>query len=171
MDLGVFQFSTDSAMPIGDLAREVENRGFESLWIPEHTHIPTSRKTPFPGGTGIPEEYKRTLDPFVALSHAAACSDSRLPKEPAGADLVAASANSTPDRSRHARRETRPPPSSTALSWRGPAPPSCGSDSCTRCHGSPSPRDSTPPAAKHQPALVPPMLEPIVVGRADGRKI
>ena len=73
MKLGVFQFSTDYAMPIGDLAREVEDRGFESLWIPEHTHIPTSRKTPFPGGTGLPQEYKHTLDPFVALSHAAAC--------------------------------------------------------------------------------------------------
>ena len=73
MRLGVFQFSTDYAMPIGDLAREVEDRGFESLWIPEHTHITTSRKTPFPGGTGLPEEYKHTLDPFVALSQAAAC--------------------------------------------------------------------------------------------------
>ena len=73
MKLGVFQFSTDYAMPIGDLAREVEDRGFESLWIPEHTHIPTSRKTPFPGGAGLPEEYKHTLDPFVALSHAAGC--------------------------------------------------------------------------------------------------
>ena len=72
MKLGVFQFSTDYALPIGDLAKEVEDRGFESLWVPEHTHIPTSRKTPYPGGGELPKDYSHTLDPFVSLSHAAA---------------------------------------------------------------------------------------------------
>ena len=72
MKIGLFQFSTDTAMPIGDLAEAAEDRGFESLWIPEHTHIPVSRKTPYPGGGPLPEEYKRTVDPFVALANAAA---------------------------------------------------------------------------------------------------
>jgi len=72
MKLGVFQFSTDYALPIGDLAKEVEDRGFESLWVPEHTHIPISRKTPYPGGGELPKDYSHTLDPFVSLSHAAA---------------------------------------------------------------------------------------------------
>jgi probable F420-dependent oxidoreductase len=58
---------------VPDLAREVEARGFHSLYVPEHTHIPTSRRTPPPtGGDVLAEEYKRTLDPFVALAAAAA---------------------------------------------------------------------------------------------------
>ncbi len=72
MKLGVFQFCTDYAINVGELAKEVEDRGFESLWIPEHTHIPISRKTPYPGGGELPRDYSHTLDPFVALSHAAA---------------------------------------------------------------------------------------------------
>jgi len=60
-------------MPITDLAREVEVRGFRSLYLPEHTHIPTSRRTPPPmGESELPEAYKRTLDPFVALAAATA---------------------------------------------------------------------------------------------------
>ena len=72
MELGVTMFATDQAiMPI-QFAREVESRGFTSLYIPEHTHIPTSRRTPPPTGDEVlPEEYKRTLDPFVALGAAA----------------------------------------------------------------------------------------------------
>lgn len=72
MDVGVFFFSTDYAMDVSELARELEERGFESLFLPEHTHIPTSRKTPFPAGGELPREYKHTYDPFVALSFAAA---------------------------------------------------------------------------------------------------
>ena len=68
MDLGVSMFPTDLSIPPAELAREVEARGFESLWVTEHTHIPTSRSTPWPGGANLPEEYKRTLDPFVALA-------------------------------------------------------------------------------------------------------
>ena len=72
MKLGVFLFATDYAMNLGDLAKEIEDRGFESLWIPEHTHIPVSRRTPYPGGGELPKEYSHTLDPFVALAQAAA---------------------------------------------------------------------------------------------------
>ena len=66
-------FATDRSMGIVDLARAAEERGFHALYLPEHTHIPTSRKTPPPTGQAeLPEEYKRTLDPFVALAAAAA---------------------------------------------------------------------------------------------------
>ena len=69
---GVFQFSTDYSMRIDDLARAVEERGLESLFVPEHTHIPASRRSAFPGGGDLPREYWHTLDPFVALGAAAA---------------------------------------------------------------------------------------------------
>src|SRR5213594_2506284 len=72
MDIGICIFNTDYAIRIDELARAVEQRGFESLWVPEHTHIPTSRRTPFPGGGQLPEQYKHTLEPFVALTAAAA---------------------------------------------------------------------------------------------------
>ncbi|HSE94165.1 MAG TPA: LLM class F420-dependent oxidoreductase [Methylomirabilota bacterium] len=71
MNIGVCMFNTDYAIRIEDLARACEERGFESLWVPEHTHIPVSRKTPFPSGGELPREYKHTLDPFVALAAAA----------------------------------------------------------------------------------------------------
>ncbi len=72
MDIGVCMFATDYAIAIDELARAAEARGFESLWVPEHTHIPASRRTPFPGGGELPREYSHTLDPFVALAAAAA---------------------------------------------------------------------------------------------------
>ena len=72
MKYGVFQFSTDYAIRIDDLARETEARGFESLFVPEHTHIPASRKSPWPGGADLPREYWHTVDPFVGLAAAAA---------------------------------------------------------------------------------------------------
>src|SRR5262245_19058433 len=59
-------------MRIDELARALEERGFESLFVPEHTHIPLSRRTPFPGGGELPKEYSHTLDPFVGLMAAAA---------------------------------------------------------------------------------------------------
>ena len=65
-------FLTDQTFEPAELARAAEERGFSSLWVPEHTHIPTSRRTPAPVGEPLPDEYKRTLDPFVALSMAAA---------------------------------------------------------------------------------------------------
>jgi probable F420-dependent oxidoreductase len=72
MHIGLTMFATEYAIPLDELAREAEARGFESLWVPEHTHIPTSRRTPFPGGGELPREYAHTLDPFVALAAAAA---------------------------------------------------------------------------------------------------
>jgi len=73
MKIGVTIFATDRSMSPVELAREAEARGFHSLYVPEHTHIPTSRRTPPPTGDAVlPEEYKRTLDPYVALAAAAA---------------------------------------------------------------------------------------------------
>ncbi len=72
MRIGVFYFPTDDGINVTELARALEDRGFESLFVPEHTHIPVSRRTPFPGGGELPRHYKRTHDPFIALSFAAA---------------------------------------------------------------------------------------------------
>ena len=71
MDFGVLMFMTDYAMPVAALAQAMEARGFESLWAPEHSHIPLSRKTPFPGGGELPKPYYDAMDPFVSLSIAA----------------------------------------------------------------------------------------------------
>ncbi len=72
MHYGITMFATDYAMPIDELARACEQRGYESLFVPEHTHIPASRRTPFPAGGELPREYSHTYDPFVALAFAAA---------------------------------------------------------------------------------------------------
>jgi len=72
MKMGLYMFATEYAISVDELAREAEDRGFESLWLPEHTHIPASRRTPWPGGTELPREYSHTLDLFVALTAAAA---------------------------------------------------------------------------------------------------
>jgi probable F420-dependent oxidoreductase len=71
-DFGVLMFPTDYAIAPHILASEAEARGFESVFFPEHTHIPASRKTPWPGGAELPREYSHTHDPFVALAVAAA---------------------------------------------------------------------------------------------------
>ena len=71
-DYGLFMFPTDYSIQPVELAIAAEERGFESLFFPEHTHIPSSRKTPFPGGTELPKEYSHTHDPFVALAAASA---------------------------------------------------------------------------------------------------
>ncbi|TAM91444.1 MAG: TIGR03619 family F420-dependent LLM class oxidoreductase [Jatrophihabitans sp.] len=72
MKFGVHIFATDESVGMTELAREVEARGFESLWLPEHTHIPTSRESEWYRGRELPREYSRTLEPFVALTAAAA---------------------------------------------------------------------------------------------------
>lgn len=73
MRYGVTVFATDRTMRPDDLAVEVEARGFHSLYLPEHTHIPVSRRTPPPGGEPeLPDEYRRTLDPWIALAMAGA---------------------------------------------------------------------------------------------------
>jgi probable F420-dependent oxidoreductase len=72
MHIGLTMFATDYSIAAHDLAKEAEDRGFESLWLPEHTHIPVSRKTPYPAGGDLPKQYWHTLDPFGALCAAAA---------------------------------------------------------------------------------------------------
>ncbi|HWB65414.1 MAG TPA: LLM class F420-dependent oxidoreductase [Mycobacteriales bacterium] len=72
MHIGLALFPTDLTSDIRDVARAAEDAGFESLFVAEHTHIPVSRETPYPLGEGeLPDEYSRTLDPFVALTAAA----------------------------------------------------------------------------------------------------
>lgn len=72
MKIGVTIHATDKAMHPVELAREAEARGYHSLYIPEHTHIPTSRRTPAPTGTPeLGEEYLRSPDPYIALAAAA----------------------------------------------------------------------------------------------------
>ncbi len=75
MHIGALIFLTDTTIGPAEMAVELEQRGFESLWAPEHTHIPTSRRTPYPAGGELPEEYRRTLDPVVALAAAAAATE------------------------------------------------------------------------------------------------
>ena len=78
MRVGVFYFPTDYGINIAELARALEDRGFGSLYVPEHTHIPTSRRSPFPGGGELPKKYSHTHDPFVGLSFAAAATKKLL---------------------------------------------------------------------------------------------
>jgi len=78
MKFGVTMFPTEYSIGPAELARAVEERGFESLFFPEHTHIPTSRRSPWPGGAELPREYSHLLDPFVALSAAATATEHLL---------------------------------------------------------------------------------------------
>jgi len=71
MKIGVSIFPTDYSISPTDIAVAAEERGFESLWFPEHSHIPLSRKSPWPGGGDLPKQYYDTFDPFVALTAAA----------------------------------------------------------------------------------------------------
>ena len=71
MKIGVAMFFTDYSMAPGELAMAAEERGFDSLWAPEHSHIPLSRKSPFPSGGELPKKYYDAMDPFVTLTAAA----------------------------------------------------------------------------------------------------
>ena len=75
-EFGVTMFPTDYSIQPVELAKAVEERGLDSLFFPEHTHIPTSRATPFPGGGDLPKMYWHTHDPFVALGACAAVTSS-----------------------------------------------------------------------------------------------
>ncbi|MEU2426508.1 LLM class F420-dependent oxidoreductase [Streptomyces sp. NPDC007851] len=75
MRIAVTIFLTDETIAPVRLARELEARGFAGLYLPEHTHIPVERTTPYPAGGDLPREYGRTLDPFVALGQAAAVTE------------------------------------------------------------------------------------------------
>lgn len=75
MKFGLAMFPAAHAAPPAEVARMAEERGFESLLFPEHTHIPVSRETPYPAGGELPDEYRRTIDPFVACTSAAAATE------------------------------------------------------------------------------------------------
>ena len=71
MKLGVLSFNTEYSIRADDLAIAAEERGFESVWFPEHTHIPASRETPWPGNGPLPKEYVHMSDPFASAAAAA----------------------------------------------------------------------------------------------------
>src|SRR5947207_14954098 len=71
MDVGAAIFFTDDSMDPAALGRALEERGFGSLWAPEHSHIPLSRQSPFPQGGELPKKYYDVMDPFVTLAAAA----------------------------------------------------------------------------------------------------
>jgi probable F420-dependent oxidoreductase len=72
MKVGAAMFFTDYSMGAADLAQALEARGFESVWAPEHSHIPTSRRSPYQAGGELPKQYYDVMDPFVSLAAAAA---------------------------------------------------------------------------------------------------
>ena len=72
MKIGCFSFNTDYGIHPAVLAKALEERGFESLWVGEHTHIPADRRSPYPGGGELPKPYYHMADPFVSLAMAAA---------------------------------------------------------------------------------------------------
>ena len=71
MKFGGAMFFTEYSMTAPELAVALEERGYDSVWAPEHSHIPLSRKTPFPGGGELPKQYADAMDPFVVLTAAA----------------------------------------------------------------------------------------------------
>lgn len=75
MKIGAFMFATDYNIDIVELAKAMEDRGFDALFVPEHTHIPASRQSPFPGGGDLPKKYVHTHDPLVSLAFAAAATE------------------------------------------------------------------------------------------------
>src|SRR3978361_1734979 len=78
MRIGGAMFWSAYSMSPAELARALEDRGFDSLWVPEHSHIPLTRKSPFPSGGDLPKKYYDVMDPFVVLSAAAAVTKTLL---------------------------------------------------------------------------------------------
>lgn len=78
MHIGVLTFVTDGGIGPAELGQALEQRGFESLFLAEHSHIPVDNKSPYPGGGPIPPKYYRTLDPFVALTAAGVATERLL---------------------------------------------------------------------------------------------
>jgi alkanesulfonate monooxygenase SsuD/methylene tetrahydromethanopterin reductase-like flavin-dependent oxidoreductase (luciferase family) len=72
MHLGIFSYNVEYGARPDELACACEERGFESFWVGEHTHIPASRQTPYPGGDPLPRPYYHMADPFISLMAAAA---------------------------------------------------------------------------------------------------
>ena len=78
MNFGYLSMNHASGSSPGKAARALEDRGFDSIWVPEHSHIPTSRKSPYPGGCDLPEGYWNFMDPFTSLAAAAEATDSLI---------------------------------------------------------------------------------------------
>ena len=78
MKIGAAMFFTDYSMTPGELGRALEERGFDSVWAPEHSHIPVSRDSAFPSGGELPKKYYDAIDPFVALTAAAAATSTLM---------------------------------------------------------------------------------------------
>ncbi len=78
MKFGISTFVTDEGIAPAPLGRAVEERGFDSIFLAEHTHIPASRKTPYPRGGELPRKYYRTLDPFITLAAMAVVTEKLL---------------------------------------------------------------------------------------------
>ncbi|MGE0484104.1 MAG: LLM class F420-dependent oxidoreductase [Gammaproteobacteria bacterium] len=78
MRLGVVSFNTEYTIRADELAVAAEERGFDSVWFPEHTHIPASRRTPFPAGGELPREYVHMSDPFISCMAAAAATQNLI---------------------------------------------------------------------------------------------
>ena len=97
MHTAIAIFDTDYSVPIEELARAAEERGFESLWVAEHSHIPTN-ETRWPGGQELPKHYWHTLDPFVALTIAAQASKTLSAHPSAPPDTRRRSPRATPRR-------------------------------------------------------------------------
>jgi len=76
--VALLYFATDRSLPVADFAQAAAERGFDAVLLPEHTHIPVSTVAPYPGGGELPERYRRTLDPYIALSAVAAQTDLRI---------------------------------------------------------------------------------------------
>jgi probable F420-dependent oxidoreductase len=87
MEIGAAMFFTDYSIAPSELGRALEARGFESLWAPEHSHIPSARTTPFPQGGELPKKYYDVMDPFVVLAAAAVAT--KMLKVGTGVCLVA----------------------------------------------------------------------------------
>ena len=78
MKLGIYLVLNDTSVPIAMLAPAIEERGFDSIWVPEHSHIPTTGSTPYPGRGPVTRDFARTLDPFAVLAAAAAVTEKLL---------------------------------------------------------------------------------------------
>jgi probable F420-dependent oxidoreductase len=78
LPVGLHYFATDQSLPVADFARAAAERGFDAVLLPEHTHMPVAAEDSYPGGGGLPERYRRTLDPYVALAVVAAQTDLKI---------------------------------------------------------------------------------------------
>ena len=101
MHVGIAMFATDYSMHPAELAVALEERGFESYWFSEHSHIPLSRESDFPKGGDLPKKYYDVMDPFVVMGAAAAVTTTLRPTSrpwPLAADTISPRPCSLPSR-------------------------------------------------------------------------